>query len=761
MDLDALRYGNFHQLGEAIGDWEGMAKQLRTLADDAEKNLKGKARKAKWAGVNATVTREFIDRTAGEYADAHTQADTIARILKDTRGELIGYRTQLNDAIDRAVRKRLAVSDTGKGGFTVTAADRSEDGSEPEGRSAAAVQKDVDEARDEIQRILDKAGESDSTAAKALRLIVDQAKYGFGDVSYRDRDAAAKAIAEADAMARILAKDPHDVTNTELAALNAALAKYKDDPLFAEEFATQAGPKRLFAFWAGIADPFQGDYDPERAEQAKQLQKNLGIVLGQATLSDSDRMQSWEKRVIELGPHQLGTDDAGNPTGYAVMSNLMRFGDYDDQFLNDYGRELLAYDEQVNGEGISLWVNNANQGDLNFWGYKNDRGRDPVTGFLEALGHNPDASTQFFAAPDSTVDPTDEDYEVNAHLKYLTQERVWASDVTLEGDHGYVAGRASLGHALEAATTGYPFDATADQVKAGGDHRTSATADVMEQVSCVYGSEDGPELLHKQPEMATSLGKMAGAYIDDLNYSLSGLGDYARGNDFPQAYGGSRAEFGNQGAIDFLSVLGQNETSHGIVTAQQHLYTSSLLDRYPPTSEVNYDHGLDALMTEAQARGILDHSRVQQASADYGAESEEANKSLGRSTEWGKLLAGAVVGAGVAALPLPGSTAAGFAVAPLAADFGGQVVNTFVGQEIDEASDEAKEDPVERSQITSREFYRKGTGDLGRSYDAYFAPYQEAKTRADVAQTTLQLKTTYLAMGTAEAQVRGRLPYKD
>lgn len=49
MDLDALRYGNFHQLDEAITDWEWMAKQLKTLAADADKNLKGKAHKANWA----------------------------------------------------------------------------------------------------------------------------------------------------------------------------------------------------------------------------------------------------------------------------------------------------------------------------------------------------------------------------------------------------------------------------------------------------------------------------------------------------------------------------------------------------------------------------------------------------------------------------------------------------------------------------------------------------------------------------------------
>lgn len=406
MDLDALLFGNFSKLGEAITDWEQMTKKLANLKQDAESNLKGKADKAKWAGVNATVTREFVDKTAGEFGDAHTQAQSITRILKDTRAELIDYRSQLNDAIERCHKKHLTVADTGDGTFVVTSNTRPDWASDPSGQINAATQNDVDALTGEIERILRKATESDNTAARALTLLVDQAKYGFSDAKYGDRDSAAKAFADADKMAKILAKNPRDVTSTELASLNSTLARYKNDPLFAEEFATQVGPRKTLTFWAGIADPYQGNYDPERAEQAKQLQKNLGITIGRATLSDSDKMQSWEKEIIKLGPDQLGIDDASNPTGYAVMSNLMRFGDYDDQFLNDYGEKLLAYDKKVNGEGINLWVNNANQGDLNYWGYKNDRGRDPVTGFLEALGHNPDASTQFFAQPAGAVTPS-------------------------------------------------------------------------------------------------------------------------------------------------------------------------------------------------------------------------------------------------------------------------------------------------------------------------------------------------------------------
>ncbi|MFC9283650.1 hypothetical protein [Streptomyces collinus] len=761
MDLDALRHGNFSQLGEAITDWEEMTRKLATLKDDARNNLKGRADKASWKGVNAQVSREFIDKTAQEFADAHTQADTITNILKDTRNELVGYHAQLAEAITRGDKKNLTVIDTGHGTFTVTGNTRPDWASDPSGKTSANNQQDADDLRDEIQRILSKATESDNSAAKALKLLVDQAKYGFSSSHYENRDDAAKAIADADQMARILAKNPHDVTNTELASLNAALARYKNDPLFAEEFATQVGPKKVLTFWAGIADPYPGTYDPDRAKQAKQLQKNLGTTIGLATLSDSDKMQGWEKQMIKLGPDQLGIDDASNPTGYAVMSNLMRFGDYDDQFLNDYGDKLLAYDKKVNGEGINLWVNNNNQGDLNFWGYKNDRGRDPVTGFLEALGHNPDASTQFFTQPDGAGDTVNKDSEVNEHLKYLTKERVWTADTTLEGKHGYVAGRNSLGHALEAATTGFPCDASAEEIKDGGEHRTALTAGVMEQVSYLYGSKGGPEMLHDQPELADSLGKMAGAYIDDIDHDLSGVGEYEKDTGtFPAKYAG-RANFSQEGAINFLSVLGQDENSHRAVTAAQHLYTLSALDAYPPSSDTNIEHAHDALTAGAQARGILDNSRVQQAETTYKEGSDEANKSLGRSAEWIKLGVGTTVGVGIGAIPLPGSTAAAVVIAPIAADTAGEALNTFIGQQIDKGVDDREQDPAEAAQLTSSQFYKKGENQLGLAYHTYIKDSPRAAEVANNQNWNDDIKNAYLGVGSSENDYRGRAPYKD
>ncbi|MFC9409760.1 hypothetical protein [[Kitasatospora] papulosa] len=763
MDLDSLRFANLSDLDAAITDWEQMVAKLKILQEDAEDDLKAKSDKANWAGENATVTRAFVDKTAAEFADAHTQADTIKKIVTDTRGELVSYRTQLNEAIDRGLKKNLTVRDTGEGTFTVTMnihPDRAAKGTTVPEHS----QQDVDAFRDEIQNIMKKATESDTSAAKVLTLLVDQAKSGFSGASYADRDSAAKAVEEAETVAKILKKDAHDVTLTELNTLNTTLAAYKNDPLFAERFATQVEPKRVLEFYAGVADPYQGmGRDPKFHEQAKQLQKNLGITLGTATLSDSDKMQTWEADMVKLGPERLGIDDANDPTGFGVMSNLMRFGDYDDQFLNSYGDKLLAYDKERNVEDMSPWINNWNQGDLNFWD-KNDRGRDPMTGFMEALGHNPDASTQFFAQPEGAGDTVDKDGELNEHLKYLTQERIWLADQTPDGDDKFNAGKDALGHALESATTGYAYDADPmtgkDPLHPGSaDHRTAATAGVMEQVAYLYGSDKGPEMLHKQSELADSLGKMGAAYIDDIDYSLSGIGNHALDDSaYPAKYAG-RANFGNEGAVNFLSVLGQSETSHGVVSAAQHLYTLSALDAFPATSEANIDNAHDAMTTGAEARGILDHSRVQQAETTYKDDAEQANKSLGRSGDWVKLGAGVVVGGGIAAIPLPGSTAAALVVAPMAADTVGDMVNTFIGHEVDKSIDDAEQDATEKSQMTSQEFYNKGTDQLGSTYEAYLKENPELGDSTDFRDWTQDLENGY-DLGSSQNDYRGRAPYK-
>ncbi|MFI6943407.1 hypothetical protein ACIBI4_29420 [Streptomyces sp. NPDC050418] len=763
MNLEDLRHANFKLLDEAVTDWSTMVDNLEELEKSATKGLLKAAQKADWQGLNATVSRIFVGKTAGEFGDAHKQADSIRNILRDTRNELKDYKRQLLEAIDRAWDKKVSVYGVAGGGFEAIYSVHP---------VPANGQQIVDAAVKEIQGILDKATTSDDSAAKVLKALADQSELGFSDASYKDRDAAADAVKRADELAKLAAKDPDDLTKTELNAINAGLAKYRNDPLFAEEFATKLGPKGTLEFYSGAAASGAGTYDPDRLKTMKQLQKNLGITLGTATRSDSQAMDKWESSITSLGEKRLGEYEDG-PRSFVVMSNLMRFGDYDTDFLTSYGDRLLEFDKKVDTDshhGTPFWINNHDQSNLNFWD-KNDRGRDPVSGFLQALGHNPEASAKFFEGPAVDGEYVDKESEVNEHLKYLTKERHWYEDATFDGDRDVIAGRDALGHALEAATTGYAYDADPMTAKdpmipGTGDRRTEATADVMEQVAYLYGTEDAPKMLHDQPEMADSLGKMGAAYIDDLNYNLSGISDASRdAGSFPSQYPG-RAQFNNQGAIDFLSLLGQNETSHATVTSAQHLYTLSLLDTHSPMngeqiSEAGMGHARDALTTGAEARGILDHSYAQQAQVNAEGDAEDANKALARGADWKKVAVGAVIAGGIAAVPVPGSTAAAIMFAPVAADTAGEILGTFIGQDIDKGTDSAEQDATNESQMTSREFFNAGAKDLDDAYSAYIKGHDEVADRADYQQWPQDIKDAYLATGPGQNNQRGLPPYKD
>jgi hypothetical protein len=152
---------------------------------------------------------------------------------------------------------------------------------------------------------------------------------------------------------------------------------------------------------------------------------------------------------------------------------------------------------------------------------------------------------------------------------------------------------------------------------------------------------------------------------------------------------------------------------------------------------------------------------VQQAANDYGDKSDGDNQSLGRSAEWTKLVVGTVVGAGVAAIPVPGTTVAGVAIAPIVGDAAGEALNTFIGQKIDQGVDDAESDPTERAQLTSQEFREAGVDQLGQDYTYYFDGYAKAGGEAERQDVSRDLKNAYLPTGSDEDDERGRPPYKN
>ncbi|WP_432249604.1 hypothetical protein ACRAR1_21075 [Streptomyces sanyensis] len=405
MDLEALRQGSFGRLSQAVAAWKGVADKLEKLEAEARDDLKAKADRANWDGVNATVSRGFITKTAGEFTDARTQATTIHDILKDTHDELVSYKKQLEQALERGRSQNLTVSPIAGGGFTVTMLvhpDRAAEGHDVPDHSP----QDAELLRDDVQRILNRATESDTTAATVLRAIVNQAEVGFSGASYGDRDSAIEAVRAAEEAARLLKDKGDELSPEEFRRLSGLLASNKNDPLFQEKFATQVGPKGILEFWADLSSPDSPNELTQKLtktelNQLGEFQKNLGVVLGGATQSDSPAMRQWENDMVRLSGERYKVR-TGDVHGYQIMSNLMRTGDFDDRFLNRYGNQLVATEEKMRVPG-NYWQGMGQAVPrMNFIG-DSEFGRDPMSGFMTALANSPDAATEFF----NTRDPHD------------------------------------------------------------------------------------------------------------------------------------------------------------------------------------------------------------------------------------------------------------------------------------------------------------------------------------------------------------------
>jgi hypothetical protein len=504
MNLDTLRYANFFALGEAITDWEVMVRNLQELKDRAEKDLKVKADKANWAGVNATVSREFIDKTSGEFGDAHTQADTIAKVLADTKGELEDCHRQLTTAIENGLKKNLTVLDTGNGTFTVTMnihPDRAAKGTSVPEHS----QQDVDGLLEEVRHILGKATESDNAAAEALQLITDQAKLGFSSADYGDGHSAAKAVKEAQDLANLMKTKGDGMSPAEFDRLNRGLADHQHDPLFQEEFAKILGPKGTLDFWADLSDPSDGgNLQRARHDQLGDFQKNLSMTLAGATQSDSPAMRQWEDDVIKMGDQRISTRGT-QVYGFQLMSNLMQAGSYDGDFLDRYGNALVSTEKKMKLPD-KFWSGSTGgpmMPKMNFMGA--DFGRDPMTGFMTALSEKPDTATQFF----NETKPQD-------NAEWVLKDRPVFDDTPLDHGDGNQS-RDATGKALLAATTGMnPNDPDARYVE----HTAAQRHALDHSLKVIADAGD-----NFAPEMRDDVAKVLVNHGDEVHNTMSALAD--------------------------------------------------------------------------------------------------------------------------------------------------------------------------------------------------------------------------------------------
>ncbi|WP_030738119.1 hypothetical protein [Streptomyces sp. NRRL F-2890] len=714
LGFEDLFNASLDKLHQARQGWDEQVQRLTEMQEPAE-TMAGQARSASWEGENATVTVPHVFAQAGQFEAALLQATSIRNICRDGYHRLKGYQNRLSELIEEAAAEGVHVDGAGRVDGRL---------SDLDGETRRIRQERALAVSQSIESVLQSATEADQSVAQALRDAKGTDPNSFNPVEYANLSQAETAYADAQHFIE-LAERGSDLSDEELRTFDWLAEYYADDPVFAERVTLGLGPEGTLQLWVDLSS---GNWHPdsERWQILDGLQANLGNLLGTATRSDSAAMEQWEQEMLELGEQSIN----GGPYGYQVMSALMRDGEYETEFLLDFGEGLMDFEMEFVAQygGSDPVLGSAGSPNWRLWnsetrlsfGAPDDFGLDPVVGYLSALSNNPEASTAFFAAPED-FDPSDRKSEINPRLAYLSQERTWwtSSDgfaPDMIGIHPIV------GEVLVAATTGVSpdgLDVTGMDEGAIGDFRTVDSARVMDQVMQLYGTLD-PELLGNQPEMSSAIGFMAGMYMDDINYAVSGIGEENNPDQadiFATSYGDT-LESGRHASIRFLSVIGKDEVAYESATLLQHVYMLGKLDEFPPASQENFLAGSQVLSAGGEVRGILDHARAEQVAADYIEDADAAAAALASAAEWKGAAVGAGVGAGVAFLTAPVTGGLSGLLVPIGADMGGEFLTTFFEGLIDDGSDPDGE-AEKAGQISRQEFFQAGETDIATLLDAY------------------------------------------
>ncbi|TWV36124.1 tetratricopeptide repeat protein [Streptomyces misionensis] len=644
MDLNVLLHGDFAALGQAISDWDSLTKRLETLERDARDNLKAKATRARWAGVNATVTREFVAKTADEFTDAHTQAQSVANILRDTREELISYRDHLQEVIENARKKNLTVVDDGCGMFHVQMIvhpDRAAKGTTvPE-----HTETDEELLREEVKRVLTKATESDSTAAHALKSLVDSVEEGFADSAYGDRDQAVAAEKQAvqdkkdaEQAARLYSR-LDSLSDEELKQLAELTEKGKNSPVFASElvknldYRGRDGQEALLLLSQSLTG---GGRDGRDSTAERRLREALSTSLATATRPGSPlgpnggTPSEWTEKLLRTAregnglPAQHPGSLAGGATGLGLLTKLMGSGSavYDSSLLTATGDEIRDYETHTKHpyEGIAD----------NWKGTQ----EDPMSGLMKAMARNPEAAESYF------------DPHRNDNLDYFLKRRDWpGGDVENKMPQDLIdsSARHYLGDALEAASTGHAPGIMAPAIPARHD---PAQAAVFSGVVSAYGQGIAGDPAGGMPAgLRHSMGGMMADYVGDVHQIL--------GQDRTNPTDYSGLDVKAQDLVPVIRAMAEDGTAFAKLHDAETSYVAQELDKYDGQAFVREDapgaKELKAFVGQSNmALGQMDAVR-----ADVIYQMGEDKKSV---NAWNKMMQYHVIGAPVTGIPLAGDT---------------------------------------------------------------------------------------------------------
>ncbi|WP_316758744.1 DUF6571 family protein [Streptomyces herbicida] len=524
--------------------------------------------------------------------------------------------------------------------------------------------------------------------------------------------AAAKAAKRATELGK---KDPEDLSPEEFDELNELFAQNYDEYPFAEKVVGALGARKTLQLWDEMSNldrpaGYGETSDFARADDLDEMQKNLSLTVAAATNSDSPAMQKWKKDMVAIGdkpirdPGPAPHGDSGGPEGFIVMSNLMRYGDYDDKFLVDYGTALVKEDKRVlegsdqpygSGWGTTSTVNHLG----------NDEGNDPLTGYMKALANSPDAATKFFTAKQKG-----DDGKAESNFKYLFEDRKWPDD-SKSGKES-VTGLNSMGLALEAATTGHrPGEqATAEDIKHSKEQAELFSA-LVKSVS-----EDQDRLLD-HAFLSDSFANISAEYMPDLQRALDPDAMY-RDKLYPTS--GAAARIDRYDAARFLHAVARNKEGYDRLNVSQHIYAAALMEaqkKHPDFYPQNTDATIDKIAYETGLfQGVVGDGQHFQADKNDA----DSNTRDGAWKEHASLWGGSLVGSATSIAMEPFTGPAGVYAGGLAGTAAGEIFNGILDGFDGDGSEEKAQvyknvkrlDQIEQSAIlTTQESVKAATGD--------------------------------------------------
>ncbi|MFF5783985.1 DUF6571 family protein [Streptomyces sp. NPDC012693] len=694
LTFDNVYQAPLDRMKASADDWSAMKGKLEKLADDARTTMAAKAKDDYWRGVNAEVTKPFVDKTAKEFDDAAKAADGIHKVLEDGYNAFKRAKDDLKKIVEtEAPAKGFRVKSDG----TVEAVEplsRTKDQGmrhDPDFQDMVRKERaDIEAMQRRIDAIVETCDDADVSCSNALKANITGDKHNFSGPKYTSLDA------EEAQRAVDLAKRGRDISHEELMRLNELLKDNSGSKEFSRTFYDGMGPKGALEFFGQLSTDTY-DYskvDKERLADVQELQRNLGMNLATATQGGDAWTDKWSTEMRKLGTERIPlVKYDNNPAyGYQLLGGIMRYGDYDKKFLvpiAEHVTQLHAKDPYMFADSKPMgggWLKNQyNPSGVNGSGF------DPMVSMLEALGHSPEASKEFFSKDPTSynkdgsvggtidLDPKKDGNQNDGYLKYF-QNKEYEFFPDVEGHNPddwkktaeYMPD--ALGHALEAATTGHGWDDPNPQL-----HRDEKSAEIMKQVIDSYGTNT--ELREQHKPLMDSLGKMGAAYIDDLNYSTYNFGDSgdALGRDKlfgASSDGSSRTDFGDGASLRFMNAVAGDEDGYKTLSAAQQVFEAGGLKAL----EGDKDSQLTFLHNSTKVHGILDESRIDAISLEFKDQEEAKNLEMEKQAEWRKSAVSggvaAVVGVGSAVVLGPAAGLVAATAVPIIMETAGSTIST-------------------------------------------------------------------------------------